>query len=1135
MDRGIDILEMGYSINIKNDFDNNHKMSSYIPTEKNSKLLEKLILGISKNINNSYLLSGAYGSGKSFFLSVLLNLLTNKNDLEKNKLINKIEEKYSIKSTYKNIENKNYLTVFIDDKFEGYEKGLVIGVLEAIKNNNLNIKLNNEFNVIINKIETWKKNQKEIVDKVEKELNMYNITLDKYLKELKAYNEKYLEIFTKIYEKIFYGEKFINLECRLGIQEFLTDFENKIIQSKKYSGVIYIFDEFGRYLESNINTIDVKEIQDMAEYCNNENNSYLFLITHKDIFQYANKLNKDDNKLEWEKVSGRFQKEYLNYEKLTSLDIVAESMKKNKDFIKYKNDNKELFDKYFDLIKDSKISSEISQVIGEKFYPLNYLSAQILPDLSQKIAQNERTMFAFISSGEGRSLKNILKNEFIISLDRLYDYFEENFKFLKSESLEYKSYINGKNIISKLKKDIEKKIIKAITLLYIYNKFAEIEPTKEIIKLAVGINSEDFEKSLKTLQEKNYIAYKRNFNHFKIVEDNEINIEKDIKEYIKNKTINNNYTELLNKYLPCDIYYPLKYNSEKDITRYFNCYYLDISNIDDIDTIIETKISDGTIIYLTNIEKNEKYKLLEPIMKNKDIILIKNKNFKKINIGNFLKELEAIDCLILSGGKYNEGIIKSELLLYKNEIQDILKEELNRYFIKENREVFLNNNKFIEKDLLKITNNYLEKKYYNYKELNYELINKMSLSVPMKKVRITLFDMLLKNDEKLFEGDFYEGTGAINSVARILLKKYRFLNDNEINFINDYEEVYNEIDKKIRVKEVLIKDIYDDYCSEKLGYGFRKGLFTYILGFIFIKNKNIFSINDLENKNKLLLQGELIEKIEKNPEKYTISYVELNEEQEKYLRSLKKIFNNFMLNDDISEEAILEGFRNYFYSLPRLAINLYLKETKVLSKIMLNIFKDKNAYEFIFKEVLIRCKADEFLKVIKILEEEIDFIEKKIRNVSVELEKIIIENLSNTNSVSVSDALEEWREESKIVTNSFENWLKKYEFKNKNKFILDITEKVKGFNYENWISQKDLEDFKIRLKNNLKHKNTSVIKENIVEVKLDNNIMNIEIIEKNSSIGKMLKIKIESVIKSMGLAVSEKEKKSILIEILKEM
>ena len=73
-------------------------------------------------------------------------------------------------------------------------------------------------------------------------------------------------------------ELYENLDC------INKSFWNKVI------GDIFIFDEFGKYLEDNIGDLKVKTIQDFAEYCDHSNfENHLLLISQADITIYRNR------------------------------------------------------------------------------------------------------------------------------------------------------------------------------------------------------------------------------------------------------------------------------------------------------------------------------------------------------------------------------------------------------------------------------------------------------------------------------------------------------------------------------------------------------------------------------------------------------------------------------------------------------------------------------------------------------------------------------------------------------------------------------------------------------------------------------------------------------------------------------
>lgn len=955
--------------------------------------------------------------------------------------------------------------------------------------------------------------------------------------------ERGLEIFSEIYPKIFYGEKYQKDESIADIDVVLEDFENKVIETGKFSGVIYIFDEFGRFLESNIEKIDVLQVQKMAEYCNENNNSIFVAITHKDIFQYTNKLTRKDNISEWEKVRGRFSKIHLAFENSTVLDILAESLHKTKNFSNYKDEMKNKFELYKKNLKNSDFNINSYEDIINKFYPLNYITAYILPDISQKVAQNERTLFSFVSSDEANSVKKLLKDEFLIGLDKIYDYFEENFRFLNPDSLEYKSFINSKILLNKVSSEIEKRVIKNLAMFYIYNKFSEIEPTKENLQLSLNIDDDEFRETSFKLQERNIITYKRNFNHFKLVEDTDVNIEKEVRIYIDEKLKNINYSTILNKYLKLPYFYPLSYNEEFEINRFLGRYYIDLNNISELEKIDCLK-DDGKIIYLLNLDENENSKQIINSLRNKDFIFIKNKLEEKFDIRYFLKELQAIENLILSEEKFATGILAQEIKLYRREIIDTLNKELAKYFAP-TKAIVIHGEETIslDKGLINITRDYLAKKYFKFIPINYELINKNNLSTQMKKTRITILDRVLKNDSVIYEEEYYQKTGAENSVARIVLKNNELINlkNQSIQFINHFEKIAIKIVDTIKLKPYDLESLYSDYCSNKSNYGFRRGFFTIFLGLILIKYQDDIAIILNEGNLEQEISGDLVEELEKYPKNYKLIYQKFSEEEKLYLEDLEKIIADYSSGKNRRKsESIINSFRNYFYSLPRVVSDIYLKETTLLSKLIVGVFGDKNAAEFLLKEVPKRARVKELNQVIQILRQDFALIKANLKILEESIENIIFELLignDQSKNIESSDSLEVlvklWQEKHSVTENNFQYWLKNYKFTSNEQFRKDLTEKVKGFDYFNWNDTTDLDDFnsKIRFQFNEVIKTNDEV-DNIVEIKTENIALKINLSKNLSSMGKILKKKIEADLKNMGITVTEEEKKKILLEML---
>ena len=114
------------------------------------------------------------------------------------------------------------------------------------------------------------------------------------------------------------------------------------------------------------------------------------------------------------------------------------------------------------------------------------VSTFILPRLSEKVAQNERTLFTFLSSEDKHTLSVFLKTaegDFpMLTPDYLYDYFEPLFRKEPYTSDIHKTYRLTANILQKVENDsIHAKIIKTISLIYIVEQFEKLPPIYDVI------------------------------------------------------------------------------------------------------------------------------------------------------------------------------------------------------------------------------------------------------------------------------------------------------------------------------------------------------------------------------------------------------------------------------------------------------------------------------------------------------------------------------------------------------------------------------------------------------------------------------------------------------------------------------
>ena len=201
--------------------------------------------------------------------------------------------------------------------------------------------------------------------------------------------------------------------------------------SKARSGVFLLIDELGKFLEHAVaHEGDIQLLQELAEFSSRSEGRFVVVgILHQAFDQYAGRLSREARQ-EWAKVQGRFQDISLlagadETVALLGRAIVAEHRPTSA------------------MRASQKIAVAVAQrrptdttMLSNALaaaWPLNPITALLLGPLSRhRFAQNERSVFGFLSSSEPHGFAEYLKaepakNPTTYGPARLWDYLSENF------------------------------------------------------------------------------------------------------------------------------------------------------------------------------------------------------------------------------------------------------------------------------------------------------------------------------------------------------------------------------------------------------------------------------------------------------------------------------------------------------------------------------------------------------------------------------------------------------------------------------------------------------------------------------------------------------------------------------------
>ena len=571
-----------YSVNIAYDIYDDKKIRSYIPSNSSLQIIEDILASTdNKSTDRARILTGSYGKGKSHLILYILALLAGRDKT----LFSTAIEKAKIENPdlAKNIcdyldSGKRLLPVIVNANSLDIKSTLLQSLNSALQQANLaNIMPSTFFDAAISKILAWKNDFPETYKAFENKIGQSG---ESFVLALKDYDQSRYDLFVRIYPSLTSGSEFNPLAG----SDVISVYESVIDELKPlgYNGIFVVYDEFGKFLEGSVDkssAMDIKLIQDFAEKCNRSGlkQLHIMLISHKSIENYIGKL--DKNKVDaWKAVSNRFKSISINNDESEIYDMVATVLNRDKKlFEKYIEQHSEQFDALKKVIERDHSFTALNDENVEDFalrcYPLHPYTLLLLPKISELVAQNERTIFTFLSSTERYSVPYFLRTDNsnfpIIEPDYIYDYFEKLFKGEPYGSNVKKQWQITTVALSKLKEydnPLAEKIVKTIALIYCVNDFEIIPPSWDIICEIYSVNYRwgDIEAAKETLKKahlliellyKPYVRITEGSGHdvLGLIQQEAYKIE----NITKAKDVFNDVCEI--KYL-----YPVQYNDENE-------------------------------------------------------------------------------------------------------------------------------------------------------------------------------------------------------------------------------------------------------------------------------------------------------------------------------------------------------------------------------------------------------------------------------------------------------------------------------------------------------------------------------------------------------------------------------------------
>jgi energy-coupling factor transporter ATP-binding protein EcfA2 len=545
-----------------------------------------------------------------------------------------------------------------------------------------------------------------------------------------------------------------NLQDSLNLKENLNYILNKIKNRK----ILFLIDEFGKFLEN-----DALDIQSFVEFLNKDKNLKVVVALHKSFSEY---------KKDFSKIQGRF-------ENIIFRDDINENVKILKKAIIHTNEVKS---KNY-ILKISKNNDYLDLA------PLHPFSVIAIIEIFNKFFQNQRSVFSFLFSNEKGGFSEFLNNENakLYTLSELYDYLNYLLEVYDIALIDKESfYIANKRLQLNLKQ-IEKDIIKAVAVVDIFKINLNLDEENLIKTFIDRYSKKEIEEVINKLKTDNFLTFLMNKNSFSLVEDLNIDLNKEI-EY--KKSVIKIKDDDINKFI-----------SKKFIAKEF---FIEYGNRIEFERVYK---------------KNENYKIIlsDKVYENEKSVVVKV-NFDE-TFFEILKELQALNEI----REENNFTISNK----SKEIIDEMIEDKQEYLDELLENIIINSSIFYEnikykysyKTLQNILTKIAKKFIYKAPKINnYTLIHTTSKQTNTSHIK-KLFQAMLENSDKENLGiEKYPPHKALYlSVIKAsgIHKENKLNYPNKLNFNYIFEFFDNELQEYKNVDEIVEKLKKEPFCLKE--------------------------------------------------------------------------------------------------------------------------------------------------------------------------------------------------------------------------------------------------------------------------------------------------------------------------------
>lgn len=450
------------SVRLPNDYyderQNHHFVKNFIPTPGTIKVFDDIALSLQTDAKDrAKLFTGTFGTGKSDLLLMIANYVTRPVTSE---LLQDFFERlanldpdaaYRIRKAREG--RQDYLLVLEQaDNATNFRSFILSSLKKTLTLAGLgDVMRKTAYDSALEVIQRWETRFPGHIEKLVQLLDQENDTLPRLKSQLQSANgDSALARFRTLHDTVA-GAPFNETDVNQRPSEVFDEITQEVVR-RGYAGIFLIVDEFTpllRHLSRDDYAPDSKAIDGMAELAvrSSRNPFHFYVVSH--IPPAAMGGASRDGRIALERFAGRFGPPYaLQSDNSEALIQAAITQKVAPDslFSGAPHQRDQLLDLAQNLWQNrfggrENVKKWVQDKVLHGCFPLHPLTTYCLPLLNRSLAQNERTMFRYISDPVSGLQAYIEKTEVppsgawvpLVSLESLFPYFESTLKEKKPD------------------------------------------------------------------------------------------------------------------------------------------------------------------------------------------------------------------------------------------------------------------------------------------------------------------------------------------------------------------------------------------------------------------------------------------------------------------------------------------------------------------------------------------------------------------------------------------------------------------------------------------------------------------------------------------------------------------------------